>query len=193
VTGPGRRAAAAENVTGALLDPHRRRSELINDLLAAAGDGARPGTIVPDAFVTRPSILRRLAALLAEDLPVGLDRLGAADEAGLALTTALALHTGLPYAVLAEEGKDVVGEIHRGERLAVIDAVTTTGARALRAARLADSLGVRITGVHTVLEQTVLEHAELEKSDTARSALGDAGYPLHALFTSAELADAAEE
>lgn len=183
MTALDKQLAAAGDVTGVFLDPRRRRSELIDDLLAVAGDGAHPGTLDPDALATRPSILRRLAALLAEDLPTELDRLGAADASGLALTTALALHTGLPYAVLASDDEAVAGEIHRGERLAILDPMITTGARALGAARLARARGAQITGIHTVLEQ----------AGPARAVVCDAGYPLHALLTPADLAGPTEE
>jgi orotate phosphoribosyltransferase len=175
--------ATAGDVVGKFLDARQRRGELIGDLLAATGDTGHPGAIDPDAFITRPSILRRLAALLADDLPTALDRLGAVDQGGVALTTALALHTGLPYAVLDPGNSAVTGEIHRGEYLSVIDPVTTTGARALQAVQLACAHGAAVTSIHTVLA----------RGSNAQAAISDAGYTLYALFSPADFVDHTKE
>ncbi|MET7994726.1 hypothetical protein ABZU76_27915 [Amycolatopsis sp. NPDC005232] len=131
--------ATATDTTTVFLDAERRRGELRADLAAIGA-----------AFTTRPSILRRAAALLAEELPTATDRLvttGTADA--VAVTTALALHTGLPFAVDADE-------VHRGDRVAVVTPIaddpaeTPTGT----AAALADR--VRAAGAEPVVLLSVL-------------------------------------
>ncbi|QWA23245.1 hypothetical protein KJK32_23745 [Streptomyces sp. JCM17656] len=104
-------AAGYDEIT-VFLPPGLRLGELRADLFAAGyraapQRGAASGEAsVPDldpyAFQTRPTILRRLAAILAERLPDRLDRLVAASASAVPLTTAVALHTGLPFAVAGE-------------------------------------------------------------------------------------------
>ncbi|MEV6901751.1 hypothetical protein [Amycolatopsis sp. NPDC051372] len=128
--------ATATDTTTVFLDAERRRGELRADL-----------TAIGAAFTTRPSILRRAAALLAEELPTATDRLvttGTADA--VAVTTALALHTGLPFAVDA-------GEVHRGDRVAVVTPIADDPADATAAA-LADR--VRAAGAEPVVVLSVL-------------------------------------
>ncbi|NEC68454.1 hypothetical protein [Streptomyces sp. SID9727] len=179
--------AAATDVSAVFLDPARRRAELRADILAAAlvgGSTAGTGTagptgdtLDPFAFQIRPTILRRVAALMAEELPVRTDRLVTADPVGTALTTAVALHTGLPFTLVAEAGAGdgparLRGEIHSGEQIAVLDPVTTTGTRAARIARLVHARGARTAGVFTVIDGC----------RGAGAALAGAGHELHALF-----------
>ncbi|MEV8607430.1 hypothetical protein AB0383_05645 [Amycolatopsis sp. NPDC051373] len=132
--------ATATDTTTVFLDAERRRGELRADL-----------TAIGAAFTTRPSILRRAAALLAEELPTATDRLvttGTADA--VAVTTALALHTGLPFAVDA-------GEVHRGDRVAVVTPIADDPAETsadATAAALADR--VRAAGAEPVVVLSVL-------------------------------------
>ncbi|HET6356867.1 hypothetical protein [Streptomyces sp.] len=184
--------AVGDDVVAIFLDPVQRRSELLADLFAAAyradpnafrthRDHApvTGGTFDPYALQTRPTILRRLAALLADELPGRLDRLVAADSADAPLTTAVALHTGLPFALAAPRdtpgggtGAALYGEIHRGERVAVLTAVTAGGHSAVRTAELVRAHGAQVTVVLTVIDR--------DEGATAR--LADAGHRLRALF-----------
>ncbi|WP_326834600.1 hypothetical protein VSH64_06690 [Amycolatopsis rhabdoformis] len=111
--------ATTADVTGVFVAAARRRAELGADL-RAVGAGA---------FATRPSILRRAAAVLAQDLPTATDRLvTTGDTDAVALTTALALHTGLPFAVVAGQNRP---DLQRGDRVAVITPVADDTAAAL--------------------------------------------------------------
>ncbi|MEV4330998.1 orotate phosphoribosyltransferase [Streptomyces sp. NPDC049597] len=182
--------AARGDAVAVFLDPERRRSELRADLFAAArpagprpsthDDGApAPGhTVDPYALHTRPTILRRLAALLADELPARLDRLVAADRADTPLVTAVALHTGLPFALAGkgpgtEGGTGLLGEVHRGERITVLTTVTAGGRSALRTAELARRHGAEVASVLTVID----------RDEGAVARLAAAGHRLRALFT----------
>ncbi|MEU8633631.1 hypothetical protein AB0C38_15785 [Amycolatopsis sp. NPDC048633] len=107
----------------------RRRDELSADLDAVGAT----------AFTGRTSILRRAAALLAEELPTAVDRLVTTGDAdAVALTTAVALHTGLPFAVVAGK-RPARGDLQRGDRVAVLvpiadEELTTALAEHVRAA-----------------------------------------------------------
>ncbi|MGW4487239.1 hypothetical protein ACWEOE_25755 [Amycolatopsis sp. NPDC004368] len=132
--------AGTIDTTAVFLDAGRRRAELRADLAA-----------IGPAFTTRPSILRRAAALLADELPTATDRLVTTATAdAVAVTTALALHTGLPFAVDA-------GQVHRGDRVAVVTPIAdeptgtpTDGTAAALAER------VRAAGAEPVVVLTVL-------------------------------------
>jgi hypothetical protein len=134
-----------------LRDTGRRRSELLADIRAVAGvpvgATADPDPALGDAVQTRPAILRRLAALLAQELPPAIDRLlGSADRAA-PLVTALALHTGLPFALVGDG--NVRGELYPGERVAVVDLV-----RDARTAQLVERMtgaGAEVAAVLTAV------------------------------------------
>lgn len=70
------------------------------------------------ALVTRPSILRRLAAKAAVHVPPQTDRILTASGADAQFGTALALHCGVPH-VVVDEDKKPRGELHSGERVAL--------------------------------------------------------------------------
>lgn len=132
--------------------------ELHSDIVAAA---MRTGTtdmshgrgqhLDPSLFLSRPTILRRLARFLAHRIEAGTDRLIAGESAAVPLATALSLETGVPFAVLdqrAVPGDDaVLGELHPSERVMIIMAVTDSGETAAAAAKLAASRGARVQGL----------------------------------------------
>jgi len=100
-----------------------RIADLAADVTAAA---IRPGPSVDIYAVhTRPAILRRLAALLAEYLPQGVDRLVATDS-DACLVTAVALHSGVPFVLAGTESGDSIvfhGDLYPSERLALVETV----------------------------------------------------------------------
>ncbi|KUL55371.1 hypothetical protein ADL22_00270 [Streptomyces sp. NRRL F-4489] len=190
-------ATAARDIPAVFLTPEQRLAELRADILAAAGRaGTSPSepAVDPYAFQTQPAILRRLADVLAGRLPATLDRLVAAGPVGVALTAAVALHTGLPYAVLlpgAPASSDSAspataspatafrttlhGEIHRAEHVAVLDPVVTTGRRILDAAAAAEEYGARVAGLYAALGSG-------SGGGAAVAAAEDSGYTLQVLF-----------
>jgi len=97
-------------------DPQAVRDGLRDDLRALAPPGG-----VPDYWdvVTRPALLRRLAMLLAEHVDADADRIVASGK-DAALATAVALHTGVPFAIIAS-GSTVHGELHGSERACWIE------------------------------------------------------------------------
>jgi adenine/guanine phosphoribosyltransferase-like PRPP-binding protein len=179
--------------TATFLDPAQRLRELRSDLFAAgyrtaptsgvSGDAGERGErgewgqlpdLDPYAFCTRPTVLRGLAAHLAELLTERLDRLVAADSSAVPLTSAVALHTGLPFAV-ADSTSPIAGtygEIHRGERVIVIAAVTTSGSGAVAATALVRERGAEVCGVLTAVDRGKGASARVE----------EAGLDLHVLF-----------
>lgn len=135
-----------------------RRQEIARDLVSAAhqrGDfvldsGERTEYYIDKyLFETRPTILRRLADMLAERVPAGVDRL-AADTGGVALVAAVCLATGLPFVIVDDTVK---GELHAGERVLVIADVVDTGAQAVTVAALVARAGATVAGVLSVIDR----------------------------------------
>ncbi|WP_019548732.1 hypothetical protein [Streptomyces sulphureus] len=172
--------AAAPDVPAVFLAPHRRHGELHADILAAAvsADTAGQQSLVdPYAYQTQPTILRRLAADLAAAVPTGCDRLITEAPVGLALTAAVSLHTGLPFAAIHRPGTDTPllhGEIHRAENLAVIHPGAPDCEAARHVAVAATAHGARVVSAHTVLADGAPNgdstNASADSTDTGPSA-----------------------
>lgn len=92
-----------------------RLSELADDL-AALWPSSPAGV---DSWMSRPSIMRRVARELAARLAAATDRVVALGPGSLVLGGAVSLATGLPFCAVDEEGT-VFGEHHDGETVGVI-------------------------------------------------------------------------
>lgn len=130
-------------------------------------------------FETRPGILRRLAAFLAEMLPADTDRIVGPELGAVPLATALSLETGLPFVIARRDtkaystGRSVEGELHPGDRVSVVEDVITTGGQAISAADRIAAAGAHVHGVLAVVD----------REEGGREAVNAAGYELTALFT----------
>ncbi len=139
-------------------DDDVRRAELLADLVAAAW-GTHGEFIDADQFLTKPTVLRRLASILAERVPADVDRLLGRDPHSLVLGAALALETGLPLVVarvVPVDGQPRLrchGELHAGERVLVVEGVTGTGASAVEAVRAARERGATVVGVLAAVDR----------------------------------------
>ena len=113
------------------------------------------------------------------------DRIAALPYAAMPIGTAVSLRGGWPMLYPRKEAKDygtaaaIEGDYRAGERIVVLDDLTTTGASKFEAIdKLVDSgLGVR--------DVVVL----IDRQSGAREAMAEAGYRLHAVYTLTELLD----
>ncbi|MFD6332044.1 hypothetical protein ACFWGI_21050 [Streptomyces niveus] len=144
----------APDAPSAFQSARQRSAELYADILAVAPGG--DGRVDIEAVQSRPSILRRTAALLSEALPPGTDRLVCAAPDGIAVTTALALHTGLPFATVTGAGDDarLTGEAHAGEHAVVVVPLVGTDEGAARVVRAVLDAGMRVSHVLGVLDSS---------------------------------------
>lgn len=134
-------------------------------------------------FSTEPDLLRDLAAALSERLPSGIDRLAGVELGAVPLVVATALVTGLPYVIVrkaakehgSSAGRDVEGDLHQGEKVALIEDVVTTGTQAVRAARNLERTGAEVVTVVAVLDRRETSEAEL------------GGFPFQALLRTEDL------
>lgn len=90
-------------------------SELASDLEATwnRDPGTDPNVAVA-SWITKPSILRRVASALAEWIPGEVDRIITAGPGAIALGSALSLETGLAYCASTSDG--IFGETFLGEK-----------------------------------------------------------------------------
>lgn len=132
-------------------------------------------------FSTDPGLLRDIAAGLEELLPSGVQRLAGVELGAVPLVVAVALQTGMPYVIVRKEAKEhgtargIEGRLGEGERVALIEDVTTTGTQAVRAARRLVEAGAEVAGVVAVLDRREEGGEELQ------------GFPFRALFRMEDL------
>jgi hypothetical protein len=114
---------------------HAQLVELAADLTATAVIGH--DRIDAAAIHSRPTVLRRVAARLAEHFAPGIDRLLAVTS-DAPLATAVSLHSGIPFATIdsltfdADCTVTVRGELHPGEDVAIVSTTTLDRAVQLR-------------------------------------------------------------
>jgi len=112
-------------------------------------------------FSTDPALLRDVADALAAKLPEGVERLAGVELGAVPLVVGAALATGLPYVIVRKSAKEygssagrgIEGILERGERVALIEDVVTTGTQALRAADNLVEAGVEVAAIVAVLDR----------------------------------------
>jgi len=175
----------------ALQTPAERRDELARDVVAAAYlrgafvlSSGQPSSYYIDKylFATKPTVLRRLASLLAERVP-DVDRLAGPELGSVPITAALSLETGVPFVIVRKERKaygtsaGIEGELHQGERVLLVEDVVSTAAQALTAASKLTAAGASVAGVLAVVD----------REQGGAEAVTAAGLSFDALFRLSEL------
>jgi orotate phosphoribosyltransferase len=133
-------------------------------------------------FETDPGLLRDIARLLAAMLPPGTTRLIGPALGGVPLATAVALETGLPFAIVRSGAKDygtaklIEGRVEPHDRTVVLEDVVTTGAQAVRAARAVQETGAEVLAILAVID----------RHEGGREGVESAGFRFHALYDMAE-------
>jgi orotate phosphoribosyltransferase len=170
----------------------QRLHELALDVLNAAylrGDymlssGVRSGYFFDKyLFETKPGILRRVAAFLAELVPDDVERIAGPELGGVPLATALSLETGLPFVIIKREPRDhgsspaVEGELYAGETVVLVEDVLTTGSSAVAAAR-------KLRSNDAVVKKVI---AVIDREEGASLHLAGAGLETEALYRLSDL------
>lgn len=133
-------------------------------------------------FETDPDLLREIARLLAAMLPDGATRLIGPALGGVPLATAVALETGLPFAIVRPGAKEygtaklIEGRVEAGDRVVVLEDVVTTGAQSIRAARAVESAGAEVLAILAVID----------RHEGGREGVEGAGFRFDALYDMAE-------
>ena len=135
-------------------------------------------------LVSAPTVLALVAQQYARHVRrLKPDLLAGVPYAGLPIATAVSLHTGVPMIYPRREAKDhgtgrrVEGRFQPGQRVAVIEDVTTTGGSVLRAVE-------ELRGLGLVVEDAIVF---LDREQGAGENLRRAGVRLHACLTASEM------
>ena len=120
-------------------------------------------------FSTEPDLLRDVAAALSRKLPYGVERLAGVELGAVPLVVATALVTGLPYVIVRKStkgygtGRGIEGNLERGERVALIEDVVTTGTQAVQAARSLVEARAEVVKIVAVLDRREASGEHLEE------------------------------
>lgn len=173
-------------------DSGERRDEVARDIVAAShlrGQFVLSSGQASDfyfdkyLFSTKPTVLRRLASLMAARIPPQVDRVAGAELGAVPIAAALSLETGLPFVVVRQNPKThgtrsaVEGELHQSERILLVEDVVTTGAQALHAAGTLADLGADVVRILAVVD----------REQGGGKAIAAAGLSFDALFRLSEL------
>ena len=113
-------------------------------------------------LITDPKTLRLIAGLMtkeAERAGVEFDRVAGPELGAVPIATALALETGKPLVIVRKKtkghgtGSQIEGEVKPGERIFLVEDVTTSGGSVLRAAEVLEKLGAKITAISVVVDR----------------------------------------
>ena len=137
-------------------------------------------------LTTNPKALKLIAELIArrmEEAGVKFDRVAGPELGAVPIATALALETGKPLVIVRKKpkghgtGSQIEGEIKPGERVLLVEDVTTTGGSVLRAAGVIESLHGKIAAISVVVD----------REEGAERAIMERGYPFVPLIKVSEL------
>jgi uridine monophosphate synthetase len=137
-------------------------------------------------LVTYPKLLAEVASAYITLLKgLKYDRLAALPYAALPIATAISLQTGEPMLYPRKEVKDygtkaeIEGEYKEGEKVVVIDDLTTTGGSKFEAIEKLTAAGLKVEDVVVLVD----------RQSGAAEALQQAGIKLHAVLTLSRLID----
>ncbi len=137
-------------------------------------------------LASHPKLLAKVAAAYLPLLrTLRFDRLAPIPYAALPIGTAIALDLDVPLVYPRKEVKaygtqaEVEGDFQPGERVVVIDDLTTTGGSKFEAIERLQSAGLEVQDVVVLID----------RESGAQSALADAGFRLHTVFTLRALID----
>ncbi len=136
-------------------------------------------------FETDPGVLRRIASWLAPLVPAGTQRIAGTELGAVALATALALETNLPFVIVRRDvkgygtAKAIEGTLQAGDTVTVIEDVVTSGAQCIKAADRVKDAGGSVIGILAVLD----------RNEGGADRIGAAGYAFTALFQRLDLED----
>ncbi|AZN40004.1 orotate phosphoribosyltransferase [Paenibacillus albus] len=139
-------------------------------------------------FEANPRLLSAIAAELSPYIPVGTHVLAGLEMGGIAIATALSLHTNICAAFVRKQAKTygtrkiAEGCEVRGQNVCIIEDVVTTGGQILQSVKELRDAGAIVQHVVCVIERHPDGRANLEA----------AGLKLHALLTMEELINSAE-
>ncbi|WP_297495893.1 orotate phosphoribosyltransferase [Thermococcus sp.] len=113
-------------------------------------------------LITNPGVLKLIAELMkekAEELGVEFDRVAGPELGAVPIATALSLETGKPLVIVRKKpkghgtGSQIEGEVRPGDRVLLVEDVTTTGGSVLRSAKVLEKEGAKVTAILVVVDR----------------------------------------
>jgi orotate phosphoribosyltransferase len=167
---PSRRSSGRNgtSVSRDLASRIREAALLEGDFVLSSG---RHSTFYVDKYLfsTKPDLLRDVARALSKKLPDGVQRLAGVELGAVPLVVATALVTELPYVIVRKSTKGygtsrgIEGNLERGERVALIEDVVTTGTQAVQAARSLAEAGAEVVTIVAALDRREVPREKLEE------------------------------
>jgi len=139
-------------------------------------------------FESDPVLLKATAEHMATMIPEGTELLAGLEMGGLAIVTALSMHTGLPAVFVRKKAKEygtaklAEGPSVEGKRVLIVEDVITSGGQVL------------LSGADLKAQGALIDHVVcvIDREQGGREKLREGGYELLALFTMTELKAAGE-
>lgn len=137
-------------------------------------------------LITNPQALKIIASLIkakAESFSLEYDKIAGPELGAVPIAVSLALIADKPLLIVRKKkkdygtGKQVEGEVKRGDRVLLVEDVTTTGGSVLRAAKILEREGANIVAIIVVVD----------REEGAKQSLEKEGYTLIPLVTVGEL------
>ena len=134
-------------------------------------------------FETRPELLGPVAAMIAERVPAGTDRLAGPELGAVALAAAASLASQIPFLIVRSAAKDygtqnrIEGPFDAGDTVVLLEDVMTSGGSALSAAQTLVAAGCIVSKIIAVID----------REEGGDAAIRAAGFDLDALFRRSEL------
>ncbi|WP_258083594.1 orotate phosphoribosyltransferase [Thermococcus thermotolerans] len=111
---------------------------------------------------TNPNALKLIARLMAEEVQkagINFDRVAGPELGAVLIATALSLETGKPLVIVRKKpkghgtGSQIEGEVMPGDRILLVEDVTTTGGSVLKAAEVLEKAGAEIVTISVVVDR----------------------------------------
>ncbi|EHR79222.1 orotate phosphoribosyltransferase [Thermococcus litoralis DSM 5473] len=137
-------------------------------------------------LITNPKALRLIAFLIkakTEELGLGYDKIAGPELGAVPIAVSLALETEKPILIVRKKkksygtGRQIEGVITPGDRVLLVEDVTTTGNSVLRAAKVLEGEGAKVVAIMVVVD----------REEGAKELLSREGYTLIPLVTVGEL------
>jgi len=113
-------------------------------------------------LITNPKALKLIAELMkekTEELGVEFDRVAGPELGAVPIATALSLETGKPLVIVRKKpkghgtGSQIEGEVKPGDRVLLVEDVTTTGGSVLRSAEVLEKEGAEVAAILVVVDR----------------------------------------
>jgi len=113
-------------------------------------------------LITNPKVLKLIAELMkekAEELGVEFDRVAGPELGAVPIATALSLETGKSLVIVRKKpkghgtGSQIEGEVRPGDKVLLVEDVTTTGGSVLRSAKVLENQGAKVSAILVVVDR----------------------------------------